>query len=220
MANSTGDFVELPGRIGKSPRCRIELPIERRMSLTTLRPLGLFVVASVLAFVVGSVITYRDAATDAWSTCTTRRAGELQHGPACHRRYFGFLILSSLNATLFGVFLWKGYKRISRAMTLTGPHLRVDREKFWCEQLVTPIRFADVLDVRKNGRVLTGSLTFVLRDPPQLAYGKPESENTWRGEKPTFTLWNLRYGYVGGAKLLDTIALLTEQHQKEVSKAL
>lgn len=185
------------------------------MSLTTLRPVGLFVVASVLAFVVGSVITYRDAATDAWSTCTTRRAGELQHGPACHRRYFGFLILSSLNATLFGIFLWRGYKRISRAMTLTGPHLRVDREKFWCEQLVTPIRFADVLDVRKNGRVLTVSLTFVLRDPPQLAYGKPESENTWRGEKPTFTLWNLGYGYLGALSCSTQLHFLPSSIKKK-----
>ena len=106
---------------GKICRHWVDLPIERRMSLDALRPLALPHFASLFAFIVGSVITYHDISTDAWSTCTTRHAGELLHGPICHRRYFGFLILSSISAIFSGIAFWKAQKRISRVITQAGP---------------------------------------------------------------------------------------------------
>lgn len=205
MADSAGRFVEFSGLTGKMRRRWVDLPIERRMSLGALRPLLLIHFASLFAFAVGGVITYYDMSTDAWSTCTTRHAS--LHGPICHRRYLGFLILSSISAIIFGIALWKGHRRISRVMMRAGPHLRVDGETFWCEQLTKPIRFADLVEVRKNSfRFRLISLTFVLNSPPNLAYGKQQSEDSWRGNKPTFTF--NRLGYPEGGELLDTIASL------------
>jgi hypothetical protein len=214
MTNSPGRFVEFPGLTGKIHQRWVDLPIERRMSLDALRPLALIHFASLLAFIVGSMITYHDMSTDAWSTCTTRHAGELLHGPICHRRYFGFLILSSILTIFLGIAFWKQHKRISRVITQAGPHLRVDSETFWCERLIEPIRFADVVEVRKNTvRFRPVSLTFVLDTPPNRAYGKQESENTWRGNRPTFTF--NRLGYLKGNELLNTIAVLAGQQRKQ-----
>jgi hypothetical protein len=46
----------------------------------------------------------------------------------------------------------------------------------------------------------------VLDTPPNRAYGKQESEYTWRGNRPTFTF--NRLGYLKGNELLNTIAVL------------
>jgi hypothetical protein len=80
--------------------------------------------------------------------------------------------------------------------------------------LIEPIRFAEVVDVRKNTVGFKAvSVPFVLNTPPKLAYGKQENENTWRGNRPTFTF--NRLGYVKGKELLDTIAVLAEQQRKQ-----
>jgi hypothetical protein len=213
MTNPVGRFVEVPGLSGKIRQRWVDLPIERRMSLDALRPLGLLAFASLVAFVVGSVVMYRDMTTDAWSTCTAGRIGELLHGSICHRRYFGFLILSLLCASFFGAALWKAARRIVRVIARPGLHLRVDGETFWCEQLIEPIHFTDILEVRKNTvRFIPQSVTFVLNTPPDLAYGKHESVDTWRGNKPAFTFERL--GYLKGGELVDTIAFLAQQHRK------
>jgi hypothetical protein len=202
------------GLTGKIRQRWVDLPIERRTSLDTLRPLAFIHFASLLAFVAGGVITYDHMSTDAWSSCTTRREGELLHGPICHRRYYGFLILSSLSAAFSGLAFWKAHRRISRAMMRSGPHVRVDSETFWCEQLIEPIRFADVVEITKNGRGFTPtSLTFALSSMPKLAYGKQKSTNTWRGNKPAFTFYGLHY--LEGGALLDTIAALAVQRPKQ-----
>jgi hypothetical protein len=209
MTNSIGDFVELPGRFWKSHKRRIELPIETRMRWTALTGIGVFLFIAVVVFAVSSLSTYRDIVTDAWSTCTTRH-GEAQHGSVCHRQHLFLPVDSFVISAILSILIWQAHRRISHAVRQSGPHLRVDRETFWCEQLVEPIRFDDVFSVVNDRR---GRLTLTLNSPPRLAYGKQKSQNTWRGMKPVFVF--SRLGYPNGRELIDTIAFLAEQGCKQ-----
>jgi hypothetical protein len=189
---------------------RVELPIERRMSLEALYQPGLILFFFLIAFIVASAITYRDFTTDAWSTCQNRQ--EFLHGPVCHRRYLGMVGLSFFCTALVGGAIWKAYRQISRVMMQSGPHVRVDCAGFWCEQLVEPIRFADVIEVRsiRFRRRVTG-LRFVLNGPPHLAYGKQESEEVWGGKRSTF-LFRI-FGYLQTEELVEAIVFLANRRQ-------
>jgi hypothetical protein len=209
VTNSTDDFVELPGRFWWSAKHRIELPIETRMSWSTLTPYVIVLFIFVVVFVFSSVRAYHDIVTDAWSTCTTGR-GEVQHGSGCHRQHLFLPTDSFLLVGLFGFAVWKGHKRISYAMRQSGPHLRVDQETLWCEQLLEPIYFDEVFSVRNDRHAL---LTIALNSPPRLAYGKQKNMNTWRGMKPVFVF--SRLGYPNGGELIDAIAFLAEHRRKQ-----
>jgi hypothetical protein len=211
MTNSKATFVEIPDPKGRLPMRRVELPIVRRMSLEALYQPGLVLLFFLIAFIVASAITYRDVTTDAWSTCQNRQ--EFLHGPVCHRRYLGMVGLSFFGAVLVGGVIWKAYRRISRVMMQSGPHVRVDCTGFWCEQLVGPIRFADVIEVRniRSRTRRTWALRFVLNGPPHLAYGKQESEDAWGGKRSTFLFRT--FGYLQTEELVEVIVFLANRRQ-------
>jgi hypothetical protein len=207
MAKSKTTFVETPGPKGSVPMRRVKLPIERRMSLEALYPPGLVLLFFLVAFIVGSVITYRDFTTDAWSTCQNRQ--EVLHGPVCHRRYLGMLGLLFFGVVLVGRAIWRP---ISRVMMQSGPHVRIDCTGFWCEQLVEPIRFSDVIEIRNlRFRGRTWALEFVLNGTPHLAYGKPGSEDTWGGKRSTFLFRT--GGYLQTEELVQVIMVLAKERQ-------
>ncbi|HTO80182.1 MAG TPA: hypothetical protein VMJ31_10465 [Methylocystis sp.] len=108
------------------------------------------------------------------------------------------------------------YRRLA---LLPGPHLRVTRDTFWCQELAEPIRFADVIEANFDrspspwARSSTEEVKFTLRLPPALAYGKAEKVMTWRGEFPSFRFSALAYSDNEG--LAQAIGFLAERYKKD-----
>jgi hypothetical protein len=207
------------GRKPEVKTIRISIPIERtRLYLKVIMITFLIFTSGLIMFVFLAPILYSHITSVVGSVCTTR-GGKFISGYVCAMPWcWGLLLTGAVilvsGLSCFGYAL--EYRRVGRS---PGPHLRVTQDSFWCQQLTEPIRFADVLDANFDrspsplARSSTQAVTFTLRRPPALAYGKGEKVMTWRGEFPCFRFSTLAYSDNEG--LAQAIGFLVERYKKD-----
>ena len=137
--------------------------------------------------------------------------------PGCQLKKLLLPPLSFILLVVCGVLIVLAYKNrsvaLSYAAKISGPHLIVDREKFWYFQLLEPIKYADVISVSKTLDQMgnTFSLTFECKTRPRLAFQNLPNRGT--GLEPKYRFNASLFPNNDG--LLDTVAFLVIKYQKE-----
>jgi len=134
---------------------------------------GVAVVPYFGAFLIICAATYTYASSGEWNHCIAKYDVRLS-GEVCHRSYFMGLVFSSV-ASIWSAFMFERARRVvRRALRIADPHVIVNDTPFWCEQLLEPIDFGNVLQQQvQRGRAGTlMNINFVLSYIPTLAYGE------------------------------------------------
>jgi len=155
--------------------------------------------------------------------CTSRGEYWVTEYPCPAYLYaLGYLGLYGLPAALGVATLssFQSYRRASgvfrRASKIDGPHVRVTRDDFWCERLLEPVRFEDVIEAQViDGPVGRGPrierVDLLLRRPPALAYGALETLSTAGGTLYWFRFSGMPYKNNDG--LVHTIGFLADRRK-------
>jgi hypothetical protein len=186
-------------------------------------PLWLMAVLATGAVIVLSNITYQDVLSDAWSSCSTKKAGEILYGSICHSRYFfGLGLFILFDGSLF-YYLYQACKYKSEISLILGPHIRITRDSFWCSKFSDTLKFSDVIDVEFNyvnvryGEV--SNLKLFLRTPLKLVNGAEYTLMNWSRLMPGICVTSEFYDSDIHSVLHATYCLIRRYRRERSSKA-
>jgi hypothetical protein len=189
-------------------------PIVRTMSFKSLRlPIASASACWLVCF--GSLaFLFVAMADDRWSTCKIR--GIATQGSECHARYLMLPIVFALLGSIFSALTLWIYKKITRSRATGVPSLIITSDSFWCDRLVKPILFSDVIQVyARHGRdryplpvTRLYDIVFLLKADPELKAGSPITVHCWQGDVPAFSFSGM--GYDDGPVLVRNLYSIIE----------
>jgi hypothetical protein len=165
------------------------LPIVRTMSFKSLWFPIACASACWLVSLISLTFLLAAIADDRWSICEVR--GVVTQGNECHVRYLILPIVFALLGVIFGAITLWTYRKVARSRATGVPSLTITSDSFWCDRLVKPILFSDVIQVHaRYGRdTRLRDIIFLLKSRPRIKGWAPDDGALLAGRRTRISLF-------------------------------